>query len=38
MKQVNHIYMKINIDYIYKTIYLQNYVIIVCKESKEMNE
>ena len=31
------IYIKINIYYIYKTRYLQNYSIIACKESKEMN-
>ena len=32
------IYFKINIYYVYKTRYLQNYSIIVCKKSKEMNE
>ena len=32
------IYVKINIYYIHKTRYLQNYSIIVCKEIKEMNE
>ena len=32
------IYVKIDVTYIYKTKYLQNYSIMVCKESKEMNE
>ena len=32
------IYIKININYIYKTGYLQNYSIMVCEDSKQMNE
>ena len=37
MKQINHIFQNKYLLYI-KTSYLQNYSIIVCKESKEMNE